>query len=211
MPFLFLFNIFLFFRLPLFHFYLAFYPILTLALPSSNSLPDLVISIHQWRVVDVQWNQRPLKCKSQSLSHSFFFLCVFVCYCPWQSLSLWSLFLFSNIIFTLCSSCFLFSLPFSVSPLSISTASPCFSYSLLLISFVWAFLSLSVGCISSPLWRNKTFWSSTRGEAPSALIHFILVTDAYSMAYYCVPQCFCELYRGIKHKPATVPSTHSHN
>lgn len=49
--------------------------------------------------------------------------------------------------------------------------------------------SLSSGCISAPLWRNKSFWSSTRGEAPSALIHFILVTDAYNMAYYCLPEC----------------------
>lgn len=186
-----------------------FHPIVTLTTPCSHFLPHPVITVHQWEVVDVHWNQWPFKCRSQSLSHSFsFFVCQSCWYCLGQSLSLWFLSLFSNVVFLL-----LFSTICPISPLVLCSLSlslfPLHLHVSLTRSSPFPLcerLSLSVGCISSPLWRNESFWSSTRGEAPSALIHFLLVTGAYSTAYYSVPRCFMNFTRELNISTQVCPA-----
>lgn len=203
-------------RLPLFLSYLPFYPIITLPMPRSHFLPPVpVITIHQWwEVDDVQWNQRALKCRSQSCPYSSSLPCLWLVSSLTKNLCLHSF--FSDTIppssfFLLLPHLFPRSLVLSFSlPFSVSTASPCFSFSLLLISFVWVSLSLSLSLsdvfplLSGGMKNFSKFYQRSSAFSPNTL------HAGYWRLQHGPLLCatvLCELYQGIKHKLQTLHST----
>lgn len=193
-------------RLPLFLSYLPFYPIITLPMPRSHFLPPGSCD-HYTSVVRGWWcSVKPEGFKVQVAILSLFLVSALsLAGIVINKKSLPSFFLFWH------NPSFFFFSP-SAPPL------PSFSCSLILSPFlcfhcISMFLFFSPPhflCVSvslslslcrmyflSSLEEWKTFWSSTRGVVPSALIHFMLVTGAYSMAHYCVPRCFVNFTREL--------------
>lgn len=158
------------------------------------------------------WNQWPLNCRLQSVSHSFFFLCLSVWYCLGQSLSLSFLFPLSNIISCSCFFFFFFNhLLFSVLSLppffcltfSVST-SPCFSFFLLLIPFVWASLFL-LGVF--PLLSGGIKLFEVQPEERHAFSPNTLHPGYWHLQHGLLcATVIRELYWGNKYKPATTQS-----
>ena len=201
-------------RLPLFLSYLPFYPIITLPMPRSHFLPTGSCD-HYTSVVRGWWcSVKPEGFKVQVVILSLFLVSalslagivmnkkiyVFTLAFLTQSLLLLfftfrptsSLVLFPFLCFH-CISMFLFFSPHFLC-VSVSPPPP-------------LSLSPSVGCISSPLWRNENFlkfYQRSSAFSPNTL------HAGYWRLQHGPLLCatvLCELYQGIKHKPATPHST----
>lgn len=171
-----------------------------------------VIAIHQWEDA----HQQPEHRSSRSLSPSF---SVHVSQSAWYDLrqSLWFPLTFSNVVSLFLTSCL-------VSPCSLLSLSLClflpfsfhclsmfllFASHFLCVSFSLSLslaLSLSVGCISFPSleeWKFLKFYQKRSAFSPNALL------SGYRHLQHGLLLCatvLCELYQGIIHKQALLPS-----